>query len=179
MILAGYTGAGPDALSLVRGAHGKPALAPPLSWLRFNLAHSGGLALVACARGREVGIDLEQIRPDAADEAIAAHLFSSREQAELRALPAGRRAAGFFACWTRKEAYVKARGLGLSLHLADFDVPLEPEMPATRIALRNAPETGGDWWLRDVPLGTQYAAAIAAEGPGWQVRQCHWNWAAG
>lgn len=178
MVLARYTGASPGGLVLVHGAHGKPALAAGFAWLRFNLAHSGDLALIACAQGREVGVDIEQIRPDSADEAIAAQLFSAGEQAALRTLSAHLRPAGFFACWTRKEAYVKARGLGLTIPLADFDVPLDPMLPATRIILRNEPDADGDWWVQDLPLGMLYAAAVAAEGTGWRITRLPWSWSA-
>jgi 4'-phosphopantetheinyl transferase len=177
MILARY--AGTTDLNLTRSSHGKPALAGHLSWLRFNLAHTEDLALIACARDREVGVDVEYIRPHAADEAIASQQFSSNEQTQLRALLPERWPAGFFACWTRKEAYVKARGLGLSLHLADFDVPIDPEIPMTRIIHRSATDAGRDWWLQDLPLGTSYAAAVAAEGSGWQVHALDWCWIAG
>jgi len=165
----------PASLRFGYGPHGKPSLAiggAPAADIRFNVTHAGGQALYAVARGREVGIDLEPIRdlPDA-DE-VAARFFSPREAAALRALPPERRMAGFFACWTRKEAYVKARGAGLALPLASFSVAVDPERPAALLAAA-APDGDDDRWsLHDLRPGAGLAAALAVEGaPGWIIRR--------
>src|SRR6185503_1727872 len=98
--------------------------------LEFNLSHSGALALVAAARGRPVGVDVERHRPGVETLEIAARFFTPRELGALRALDADGRVAGFFLCWTRKEAYVKARGEGLTVPLDAFDVSCTPGEPA-------------------------------------------------
>ncbi|HZG52707.1 MAG TPA: 4'-phosphopantetheinyl transferase superfamily protein, partial [Pyrinomonadaceae bacterium] len=127
-LLGRYLAQPPHALRFAYGAYGKPSLdgATAAADLRFNLSHSHELALYAFARGREVGIDIEHIRADFADDDIAARFFSAREVSMLRALPARARTSAFFNCWTRKEAYIKARGEGLSHPLDQFDVSLTP-----------------------------------------------------
>lgn len=98
--------------------------------IRFNLSHTWRSSLYAFAHGREVGIDLESIRLDFPWETVAERFFSTAEVAELGGLPADLRAEGFFNCWTRKEAYVKARGEGLETALDSFEVTLTPGVPA-------------------------------------------------
>src|SRR5205807_4072981 len=102
--------------------------------LRFSVSHSEDVALLAFARGREIGVDIEAIRADADYCGVAQSFFSRQEQETLRALPAGRQCEAFFACWSRKEAYIKARGMGLSLPLDQFDVSLTPGEPAQLLA---------------------------------------------
>jgi 4'-phosphopantetheinyl transferase len=125
-ILAAYVGASPAGLRFRYGPHGKPALAPPLEWLHFNLAHSQDLAVVAVAR-RPVGVDVERVRPLADGPlALAARTFAPGEVAALRAAPQSQQLDEFFRYWTCKEAYVKARGAGLSLPFDQFTVELPP-----------------------------------------------------
>jgi 4'-phosphopantetheinyl transferase len=114
MILSRYIGVRPTRLQFCYGPQGKPALAGSdgMGGLRFNVSHSHGLALYAVTRSREIGVDLEAIRLDLDVERIAERCFSSRERSVLAALPAHLRAQAFFACWTRKEAFVKAKGSG-------------------------------------------------------------------
>jgi 4'-phosphopantetheinyl transferase len=128
VLLGRYLSCHPGRLRFAYGAHGKPALAggAAAGRLCFNVAHSEGLALIAVARGREVGVDLECLRPETATEQLATSCFSARELEALRALPQQVRTEAFFRCWTRKEAYLKATGTGLSLGLDRFDVTLRP-----------------------------------------------------
>ena len=175
-ILARYLHGGPDRLRFCYGAHGKPALVdsrgkPPL---RFNVSHSGGLALYAVACDREVGIDLERVRPDVYDGEIAERFFSSREVASLRALPATAQVEAFFRCWTRKEAYVKARGEGLSIPLDQFDVSLAPGEPAALVNVSGEPREPSRWSLHSVSPAPDYAGALAAEGQ--PVGVVCWQW---
>lgn len=123
-ILAAYAGLDPASLRFAYGPHGKPSLAPGqgAGTLRFNLSHSEDLALYAIAAGREVGVDVERIRPAFDGARIAREFFSTAEAATLAALPPAARTEAFFACWTRKEAYSKARGEGLALDPRSFDV---------------------------------------------------------
>jgi 4'-phosphopantetheinyl transferase len=160
-ILACYLGRPPDTLRFGRGPAGKLFLLgnSRAQDLHFNLARSHGLALYALARNREVGVDVERIEPDLADQEVAGRFFSPREFLAFRALPASLRVEAFFNCWTRKEAYLKARGEGLFAPLDTFDVSLAPGQPA---ALLN----GGDgrWSLHAFIPAPGYAAALAVEG---------------
>ena len=141
--------------------------------LRFNLSHSRDLALYAVTWGREVGIDLEYMHPDLADESIARRFFSPEEVRALAALPAGERKDAFFACWTRKEAYIKARGQGLSLPLDRFDVSLTPGAPARLLGTEGDPQEACRWSLRALEAAPGYAAALAVEGHVWRIRYWH------
>ena len=114
-ILSGFLEIPPARLRFTYNAYGKPAVED--ATLRFNVSHSGGWAMFAVTRAREVGIDIERINERTAIELIPERFFSPWETAQLRGLPQGQRTEAFFRCWTRKEAYIKACGLGLSLPL--------------------------------------------------------------
>ncbi len=137
------------------GIYGKPCL--PDSEIRFNVSHSHGMAMIAMARGREVGCDVERIDADFADENIPERFFSPYEVRSLRALPAKDQCDAFFRCWTRKEAYIKACGMGMSLALDSFDVTLEPDQPAA--LLRGA----AGWEIQNVDVPEGYAGAIVIQ----------------
>jgi len=174
-ILARYLGVAPADVRFVYGPHGKPALAPEHGVdFSFNLSHAGDTALYAVTRGRRVGVDLEQILPDKADVGVAGRFFSPREVATLRALPPRPRHEAFFRCWTRKEAYVKARGDGLSLDLKSFDVSLAPVDPPALLATRPDPGEAARWSLYDVDAGPGYAAALAVEGHDVRITYRDW-----
>src|SRR4051812_2138588 len=119
-LIARYERVPAETIQFSYNTYGKPALEG--SSLRFNASHSGGLALLAFARNKNVGVDIERIRADPASREIASQFFSEDEIAALRALPAETLAPAFFACWTRKEAFIKAHGSGLSLPLHKFVV---------------------------------------------------------
>lgn len=165
-ILGRYLNMAPRYLSFLYSSHGKPALA----WesggnaIRFNMSHSRGVALYAVTRDREVGIDLEFIRRDLGADQIAERFFSRRETATLRALPTPLREYAFFLCWTRKEAYIKARGDGLSLPLDHFDVSLIPGEPAALLNTHPDSDEALGWSLEDLQLASDYVAALALEG---------------
>ena len=175
-ILSLYAGLPPGLLRFGYNAFGKPELtgAPGETNVRFNLSHAGGLVLYAVAAGREVGVDVEVVREGVPCEELAERFFSRRERAALLALPAGDRRRAFFECWTRKEAYIKGRGEGLSLALDSFDVSLSPLAPAALLATRDNRPGAARWSLRELSVGPGYAAAVAAEGDGWRLR-C-WRW---
>lgn len=160
--LARYMNADPAALVFTRGAHGKPYLTEHP--LQFNLSHSNDLALVAVARTRAVGVDVETVRAEVAQEAVAERYFSEGEVRVLRSLPPAEQAGAFFACWTRKEAYVKGRGMGFALPLASFDVSLRPGEPARLLAVRGDTAGSAQWSLAALSVGAGYAAALAVEG---------------
>jgi 4'-phosphopantetheinyl transferase len=147
---------------------------PCSSSLRFNLSHSHSLALYAITHQRELGVDLEFIRPEVVEEPIAERFFSAAEVAALRALPASIQPEAFFNCWTRKEAYIKARGEGLTIPLDAFEVSLAPEEPAALLSVNGDPAEAARWSLQALAPGPGYVAAVAVEGQDWQLR-C-WEW---
>lgn len=175
-ILNRYLDRDPKSLSFRYSSHGKPTLEceSGLDAIRFNMSDSHGKALYAVTRGREIGVDLEFIRCNLETEQIAERFFSQNEIATLRALPPGLRKYAFFLCWTRKEAYIKARGEGLSIPLDQFDVSLIPGKPAALLNTRPDSEEAIRWSLRDLVPDSGYAAALAAEGRGWTL-SC-WQW---
>jgi 4'-phosphopantetheinyl transferase len=152
----------PSALQFVYGAHGKPALSG--HELQFNVSHSHDMAMIAISETTEVGCDIERIDPSFADEQIPERFFSPYEIATLRALPVADQCDAFFRCWTRKEAYIKACGMGVSLGLDTFDVTLAPDQPAALLR-------GADGWTLqavDAPYG--YTAAVGAHGDDWTIK---------
>lgn len=165
-VLARYLRCKPHDLKFSANEYGKPFL--PEHNVEFNLSHSGDYALIAVARGRKVGVDIELIREDIELENLAARYFSPREVSELMTLPSEGRTRGFFHCWTRKEAYIKARGLGLSLPLDSFDVSLGE--PAALRATRPNADDAARWSLRSLEVESNYAAALAVEGDELEVR---------
>jgi len=174
-LLSGYLKIKPHDLSFGYSAYGKPFLVGEQAGdLRFNVSHSHGLALFAFAHDRDLGIDLEQIRPEVAGEQIAERFFSAGEVTTLRRLPASQQAAAFFNCWTRKEAYIKARGEGLSLPLNQFDVSLAPGEPAALLHTRIAAGETSRWTMVELAPEAGYKAALVIEGRDWQLR-C-WQW---
>lgn len=173
--LAAYLGCRASAVAFSYGAHGKPALRPPGQGARlsFNLSHSDELAVLAVAGGAPVGVDVERARPVAED--FAAHAFAAEELAALRTLPARCRQAGVFACWTRREAYVKATGTGLSQPKDSFAVAVDPSRPARLLRTDADPDGIAYWTLTDLRLQPGYAAALAVRQQGCTVE---WNTAA-
>lgn len=171
-ILSLYVDVEPGALRFRHSVHGKPSLdrSPSEPLIKFNLAHSHTMALVAVAREREVGVDLEWVRPELANMRVAEEFFSPAELERLHALRGSAQVRGFFNCWTRKEAYVKARGEGLSMPLCEFDVSLEPGKPAELVSTRPDPQDVARWRLVDLSPGEGYVGAVAAEGQSWRVR---------
>jgi 4'-phosphopantetheinyl transferase len=163
-VLSRYSNLPAGALEFGQTEYGKPFLTNPAETdLSFNLSHSGNLALIAVTRRREVGVDIECMRDDFATDEIAAHFFSAEEVAQLRRVPLGLRTEAFFNCWTRKEAYIKARGEGLSRSLDSFDVSLAPGVPAALLRSRCDPSDVSRWNLHELFPAADYAAAIAIE----------------
>jgi len=169
-ILGRYLGLPPERLEFRYGPRGKPALAGEIvsSAPRFNLAHSRDLALLAVTGGREVGVDVEVVRPIPDADRLVARYFSAREGAEYAALSGPEKLGAFFRGWTRKEAYIKATGDGLSMPLNRFDVSLAAGPILLRVAGRL--EEASRWALQDLEPGPGFAAAVAVEGSGWTLR---------
>ena len=175
-ILARYLHLAPDELRFAYSPYGKPALrdSEDALNLRFNVSHSHQMALYAITRKSAVGLDIEFIREDFASLQVAEHFFSRREGTMLRALPAVTQARAFFNCWTRKEAYIKARGEGLSYPLDKFAVSLLPGEPASLLQVDNDPLECSRWSLYELSPGPGYVAALAVEGC--PSRLTCWEW---
>ena len=161
-LLAARLGTPPDSVDLVYGAHGKPALAPGYAdtGLRFNVSHCDDLTLYAFSCGREIGIDVEAVRPIGDADDIAARFFSQRENRAYRVLEPSDRPLGFFQCWTRKEAFIKALGDGLSYPLDRFDVSLTPGEPAQILRVEDTPGDRCGWRLESWSPAPGFVAAV-------------------
>jgi 4'-phosphopantetheinyl transferase len=163
-LLGRFLGVAPGALELQEGPKGKPALAPRHGRdLRFNVSHSGDRALIAFALGREVGVDLERVERTTDLLAIARRFFSERELECLLGVAKRGRPRAFFEIWTRKEAYVKAKGGGLSIPLASFDVSAGE--PPRLLRVEDDPDEAARWTLFSLEPAPGYVGAVAASGP--------------
>jgi 4'-phosphopantetheinyl transferase len=172
VLLSGYLACRPEEVRFAYSHYGKPRLAHEDNGtdLRFNLTHSHGLALLATTRGQDIGIDVERLRDMERDgEPLADRFFSPREAATLRSLPPELRREAFFHCWTRKEAYIKANGKGLSLPLDQFDVTLRPGEPAALLATQHDPDEARRWSMHSLSVGEGYVGALAVEGCSWRM----------
>jgi 4'-phosphopantetheinyl transferase len=125
------------------------------------MTHSGDMAAFVFTIGCQIGIDLERVRGLSEAQEIANRYFCPDEAAEIMALPPNERERAFFLCWTRKEAYIKAIGDGLSTPLHEFRVTLQPNEPARLVHLARDKEAARVWTLHDLSLASNYAAAIA------------------
>jgi len=162
-ILSGYSNGLPKAIRFRKGLGGKPAVNGDNPEIRFNLSHCGGHALYAVAYGREVGVDVEAVRPKPKAAALVDRFFSTHEKTAFQKLQPHEETAAFFAGWTRKEAYVKAVGKGLRFPLDQFDVSLKPGDQNALLRVEGAPEEAKRWSLRDIDLGPGFRAALAVE----------------
>lgn len=162
-ILSRYLDIVAEAVQFSAAEKGKPRIEGETG-LQFNLSHSGELALVAVTRGRAVGVDIESMRERSAQRNIAERYFSRGEVNALFALPDAEQSAAFYRCWTRKEAYIKALGLGLSYPLDGFEVSLDESAPRLVWSKEGEAETKR-WTFSNLNPGPGYAGALAAEGP--------------
>jgi 4'-phosphopantetheinyl transferase len=182
IVLGDYLGIDAGAIQLSYGPKGKPYLAGP--WrgrLHFNLSNSSEMALLGVNVEREIGVDVEKLREVHEMEALAERFFSRREAPVLLALPEERKVEGFFNCWTRKEAYLKAVGTGLSAPLDRFDVTLAPGEAPRMLALEESAEKAASWSLCHLEPAEGYLGAFAIEVPeiersGWRIES--WTWSA-
>jgi len=170
-LIGGYLGIAAADVRFTYAEKGKPSLAGSRSsLLSFNLAHSHGKAIYAFSRGRDLGVDVEFIREDLADEEISERFFSRSEVRALQTVPAELRKQAFFNCWTRKEAYIKARGDGLSMPLDGFDVSLLPGEPAVLLKNHEDGTEVARWKMRSITVAPGYVAALVVEGHDWQLK---------
>ena len=162
LILASALGVDAAVVRFRLGAAGKPLLEGHGGpW--FNVSHSGTFALLAIAADRRVGVDVERIRP--IPDCELGMYFSEAEVREMERLPEPERQPAFFRCWTRKEAYLKARGDGLGFGLQRFSVSLDTQRPPRLLQVGGHPEEPSLWDLRDLALDPGYSASLAAEAP--------------
>jgi 4'-phosphopantetheinyl transferase len=173
VVLARYLETDPSTLAFCYGPQGKPALEGPRQPLSFNLSHSAHMVVCAVSRSGELGIDVEHVRPAVDSEAIARRFFSPRETAALLALPPAARPEAFFACWTRKEAYLKAKGGGLTIPLASFDVSLAPGEPVALLRAADPDETRR-WALHALAPAKDFVAALAVDRHVEELRLFSW-----
>ena len=175
-ILARYVSEGPAALRFSYAEHGKPHLAHPGTSIRFNVSHSHDLAVYALTPGQPIGIDVEYLyRRKIVDRLrIAYRYFSDREYNTLAAMPPYRRDQAFLACWTRKEAFVKAIGQGLTCPLDQFDVTVDPDSPAELLATRWDVSYAQRWSMTNIDPGPDYIGALAVKTR--DMRLFFWQW---
>jgi 4'-phosphopantetheinyl transferase len=174
LLLAHYLEADANEIVFDYGPHGKPQLKhPALSTLHFNTSHSGDYAAFAMTRAGDVGVDIERVQEDMprCDE-IAGRYFAPGEQQQLFALPESERARGFFTLWTRKEAFVKARGTGLFSGLDQFEVALdEPRL----LSVMGADSGSPNWSMAALPPVPDYAGAMVVCASSCATRFCQWE----
>jgi 4'-phosphopantetheinyl transferase len=163
VLLGRYLGRPPAAVRLETEPAGKPYV--PGGELHFNISHTHGLALVALSRRGELGIDVEHLRPCPTYLDMAGRFFAPREARALYTLPPGRSEEAFFHVWTRKEAFLKATGLGLSHGLERFEVSVPPDDPARILHIDGDPRAAAGWSLIALDPSPGYVGALASQGP--------------
>jgi 4'-phosphopantetheinyl transferase len=170
VLLAIYLRADPKEISLIYQPRGKPELGPPWSerGLSFNLSHSGEVALFAFTRGRPIGVDVEAVRPMPNAAGLMERFFSADEIAQWRQIPPERQERAFFQGWTRKEAWLKAVGSGLSFPLDQFCVTMDG--PARVLSIRGDEAEAAKWWLETCEPASGYVGAVAVRGQVDSVR---------
>lgn len=176
ILLGRYLDVDPRQLRFRTNAYGKPEVEASAHsvQLHFNLSHTHELVAFAFTYLGEVGIDIEYMRTHVEYEALAKHFFSPYESAVLHDLPEDMKQEAFFNCWTRKEAYIKARGMGLSLPLDLFDVSLKPGEPAALLGSRENGQEVARWTFQAMAMPPEYAGALTVDGHDWHVN--YWQW---
>ncbi|MDO9441638.1 MAG: 4'-phosphopantetheinyl transferase superfamily protein [Beijerinckiaceae bacterium] len=168
-ILSIYTKVAPRTLRFGAGEFGKPFLmldgAP-----QFNLAHTRARAVLAVTQKAAIGADIETLRDMPDLLRLARDHFSRTEYVHLVSLPQDARMQAFHACWTRKEAYIKALGGGVSIDLKSFDVSLEPGAPAALLSVDGHDAAAREWTLRTFRFGADHVGAVAIAQPGMRMR---------
>ncbi len=148
--------------------YGKPFLEHPNIF--FNVSHSYDWVLIGLSQEMDLGVDIEKMRSDIDLPKLAERFFSKKEVSFFNQLPEAQKAIGFFNAWTRKEAYIKARGMGLAIPLSGFSVELRPEHPATIIETSHDPAAVRKWSLKDLPAPEGYRAAVVAQAVDFNLK---------
>ena len=174
ILLGRYTNKLPEVLEFSYNPQGKPAL-KGISSLEFNFTNSRDLALFCVARQTQLGIDLEHLGRHADYEGIVNRFFAEREIEELFSLPESRRHAAFLTGWTRKEAYIKALGTGLSLPLDRFVVTIDPEASPQLLSAGDRQDEPDRWVFQHLEPEPGYVASLAVEGGGWEIKPYYWE----
>ncbi len=174
-LTAEYLSCGVEAIDLVQGPYGKPQLAGPVSDLRFNVSHSGDLSVLAFASGAEIGVDVEKTTRDIPFLDIGRRFFARSEMDVMERLPSARIRDAFYACWTRKEAYIKALGLGVTHGLSNFAVSVHPDDAPSLLASDLDPAAPERWEIADFYPDRGYRGALAIQGKGRAVRLFEWR----
>jgi 4'-phosphopantetheinyl transferase len=158
-------------------ANGKPQLVATQNprALHFNVSHSANTALIAVGSRCQLGIDIEKIHDDVDTTSLAERFFSPRECAGLLALPPHLRVCGFYSCWTRKEAFLKATGTGLSFPLSDFSVTTHPDLNPELEEILGDAEARRQWFFTDLNVGHGYRATVALDRPHRYLRTYSWT----
>jgi len=169
-LLAGYLNVAPGDLEFEIGPRGKPRLAPTFNKdsLEFNLSHSSEVALIAMNREREIGVDVEQVKKEFAFAEVAERYFTTREVSAIRALPEDLQRRAFYQCWTSKEAFLKAKGVGLSGELDEVEILFGGE---GRVQVKS---TLPGWYLSELNPCDGYVGAVALEGYECDIRCYQW-----
>jgi 4'-phosphopantetheinyl transferase len=172
-LIGRYLQLSPGQVEFVYGEFGKPELSAkmPADGLQFNISHAQGVGLFGFTRGRDIGVDVEQIRPLEDAEEVAERFFSANENEMFAAVSEDQKPEAFFNCWTRKEAFIKAIGEGLSCPLDSFDVTLKPGEKAQLLRIDGSTEAAARWMLCSLSPGSDYVGAVIASSNDWQL-QC-------
>jgi 4'-phosphopantetheinyl transferase len=178
LILAKYIAVSPADIEFTYSPLGKPALAEcaDAGNLKFNVSNSGDMAVIAITLGTELGVDVERIRDNIDYDGLAHRYFAAEERDKLRQLPEELRLAGFFDCWTRKEAFLKAIGKGLTYPLDRAIVSVGPSEPCRLLSLDGDTAAAAAWSLIPLVPAPGYVAAIALPGAAPNVRTFRWEW---
>lgn len=176
LLIGRYLHLPPAHIPFVYGSHGKPELAPLAGkpGFAFNLSNSHGIALIGFCWGQPIGVDVEPIRPMEDAEAVAERFFSTAENEVFRAVPHHQQAEAFFNCWTRKEAFIKAVGEGLSYPLDQFEVSLRPDETARLLSVRGSQAEAARWFLHSLCPAPGFVGAVVAGGNSWTLQTFQW-----
>lgn len=173
-ILSGYLNISPEKIIFSYNEFGKPFIANQ-SDIQFNLSHSKNITLIAITKNYSIGVDIEYIKQTRDIEAIAERYFSTHECSALKQLPTEERQKAFFNGWSRKEAFLKAHGQGLSYSLEKVEVSLATNEPAKFIAIHDANENISEWELYNLEPANDFAAAVAIKGELKKIEMLQWQ----
>ena len=171
----------PQTVSFRNGSHGKPELVfqslnPSIPQIEFNVSHSGTIGLIALTVGASIGVDVEEVDPAVKFLQLAERFFAPGETTELKSLQPEKQLNGFYRGWTSKEAYIKAKGDGLSLSLASFRVVIDPDQPASLCHVDGHPNEPSNWTTQSLSVGNQHAATVMVRRPDCPIAL--WDWPA-